>query len=1046
MSINLPPRILIVEADAIIARHLQLVLKKSGYLVQAVVDNGSDAILALDQALPNLALVDLQLTGTYDGIQTAEYFQTRHQIPIVFLTSFGADPLLQRARLTNPFGYVTKPFEERHLQATVELALQKAHFERELRASRERYLAVIAQASEGIILVDHETQQVIENNRAFEMLVGLPQTEILGHHLHSLLGIPTHQLTMFVDDHPQHISDMEFHRRDGAVLFLDITLTQIDISGSSLVCVMTRDLTERHHANQELRQMHTALEELVHQRTTELAQSNRQLHALLDSIPDMAWLKDASGHFLAVNQRMADSCGMSVSEILGKTDLDFYPKEIAEAYQRDDQQVIESGQLKRVEERYVTRKGVESWIETVKVPVFNDAAQVMGTAGVARDISQRKQAETVLRRSQAELEQLVSERTHALEALNTQLRDEIAQRQRVENEYHEFFENAIFGIYQSSLQGRYNIVNPAMAHMFGYNTPEEMRADITDISAQIYAKPGRRQEYLELIYQTNGFVEQENEYRRRDGTRFLGLSYMQLVRNSAGQPIQIEGFLQDITARRQAELANRSSEERYRYIYNTTPSMLHSIDAQGKLTSVSDYWLEALNYTREEVLGRPYIDFIAPENHAYVTQLILPTFFRIGICKDVPLQILKKNGEVLEVQLSAVSERDEEGNIQRSLSVFVDITERMRAEQQLQTQVRRMASLRAVEMSITARIDLHTTLNTLLDQVMAQLGVDASCVLLLNPRTQVLEDAADRGFRTTVIKSTRLRLGEGLAGLAAQERRLVSATNLSSQLEAQQHYVPYLQAEGFVSYFGMPLIVKGLVKGVLEIYQRSLLNPPREWLEFLEALARQAAIAIDNITLFEEQQRAHQKLTEAFDATIEGWSRGLELRDKVTQKHTTEVTRLTLELAQYLGELTDDQDHLRRGAILHDIGKMGIPDEILSKEGPLTPEEWQIMRMHPVYAFEWLSPIEFLRPALDIPYCHHERWDGNGYPRGLKGNQIPLAARIFSVVDVYEALTSNRPYRSAMAVAEVRHYLAQQSGTFFEPRIVKAFLEMLNEH
>ncbi len=930
MQMNQPPQILIVEEDGIIARHLQLVLKKCGYHVLAVVGSGEEAICSVEQELPNLALVDLQLSGTLDGIQTAEQFQIRHRIPIVFLTAFGDDPLLQRAKLTNPFGFITKPFDERHLQATIELALQKDRFERELRASQERYLAVVSQASEGIVLIDWETRRVIEANRAFQTLVGLSKTEIetLGHQLHSILGIPAELLSagalQNLADHQQRIFDLKFHRPDGETIYLDITLSQIDVSGDRLICAMTRNVTERHHADQELRRMHNDLEELVRQRTAELAYTNRQLHALLDGVPDMAWLKDAAGQFVAVNQPLADSCGLPVQEVLGKTDLDFFPADLATNYRRDDQQVFESGRLMKIEERFVNVDGMETWIETVKVPVLNEQGQVMGTAGLARDITQRKQVDAVLRRSQLELEELVSERTRALEELNAQLRSEIYERRR-------------------------------------------------------------------------------------------------------------------------AEQANHSSEERYRYIYNKTPTMLHSIDALGNLVSVSDYWLEALNYTREEVLGRPYIEFIALDDRAYASQLILPTFFRIGICKDVPLKILKKNGEAIDVVLSAVSERDDAGNIRRSISVFVDITERIRAEQQLQTQVRRMASLRAIETSITARIDLHSTLDTLLDQVMAQLGADATCVLLFNPRTQVLENVADRGFRTTGIKSTHLRPGEGLAGMAALERRLVSATNLGSQMEDEQRHVPYLQSEGFVSYFGMPLIVKGVVKGVLEIYQRSLFNPAREWLEFLEVLGRQAAIAIDNVTLFEEQQRANQKLTEAFDATIEGWSRGLELRDRVTQKHTTEVTRLTLALAQYLGELSGEFDHMRRGAILHDIGKMGIPDKILSKEDALTPKEWEIMRRHPVYAFEWLSPIDFLRPALDIPYCHHERWDGSGYPRGLKGNQIPLAARIFSVVDVYEALSSDRPYRGKMTQAEVRRYLEEQAGIFFEPRIVTAFLQMLGE-
>src|SRR4030095_309227 len=148
-----------------------------------------------------------------------------------------------------------------------------------------------------------------------------------------------------------------------------------------------------------------------------------------------------------------------------------------------------------------------------------------------------------------------------------------------------------------------------------------------------------------------------------------------------------------------------------------------------------------------------------------------------------------------------------------------------------------------------------------------------------------------------------------------------------------------------------------------------------------------------------------------YDSTIEGWSRALDLRDRETEGHTIRVTEMTLKIARIAGMADAELVHLKRGALLHDIGKMGIPDAILLKPDKLETEEWVIMRRHPVYAYELLLPIEYLQPSLDIPYCHHEKWDGSGYPRGLKGEQIPLAARLFAVIDVWDALRSDRPYR-----------------------------------
>ncbi len=184
------------------------------------------------------------------------------------------------------------------------------------------------------------------------------------------------------------------------------------------------------------------------------------------------------------------------------------------------------------------------------------------------------------------------------------------------------------------------------------------------------------------------------------------------------------------------------------------------------------------------------------------------------------------------------------------------------------------------------------------------------------------------------------------------------------------------------------------------------------------------------------------QLALAYDTTIEGWSKALDLRDKETEGHTQRVTKLTLQLAAALGVPEENIVHIQRGALLHDIGKMGVPDSILLKQGPLTDEEREIMKQHPSNALQLLSPIAYLRPALDIPYCHHEKWDGTGYPRGLKGEQIPLAARIFSVVDVWDALIVDRPYRKALPKDEVRALLKEQTNTHFDPTVVQAFLAL----
>jgi PAS domain S-box-containing protein len=210
--------------------------------------------------------------------------------------------------------------------------------------------------------------------------------------------------------------------------------------------------------------------------------------------------------------------------------------------------------------------------------------------------------------------------------------------------------------------------------------------------------------------------------------------------------------------------------------------------------------------------------------------------------------------------------------------------------------------------------------------------------------------------------------------------------------------------------------------------------------DITERKQAQMALQSTNIAL----HQANQDLSEAYENTIVGWVMALDLRDHETEGHTQRVTEMTVRLARSLGCTDEEIVHIRRGAQLHDIGKMGIPDEILLKPGPLTEQEWEIMRRHPQYAYQMLSPIGYLNQALIIPYYHHERWDGSGYPQGLKGEEIPLFARLFAVVDVWDALSSDRPYRKRMNPKDVIEYLQQEAGKLFDRNIVEKFLSMVD--
>jgi putative nucleotidyltransferase with HDIG domain len=405
-------------------------------------------------------------------------------------------------------------------------------------------------------------------------------------------------------------------------------------------------------------------------------------------------------------------------------------------------------------------------------------------------------------------------------------------------------------------------------------------------------------------------------------------------------------------------------------------------------------------------------------------------FLVIGLTKLTIARVHEADQEIVRANAALVRKNTE---------LEKQIAARIEAEGRARARLQHLTTLHAIDLVITASLDLRLTMKLFLEQTVSQLGMDAGAILLLNTHTQTLDHGADWGFAGVGIRTSKVRLGEGAAGMAAYERRVFHIADLAERPNVFLRQ-ELLENEKFITYYAVPLIAKGQVKGVFEIFCRQRFEAEPEWLDFFDALAIQAAIAIDNASLFRKLQESNIELTLAYDTTIEGWAKALELRDSETEGHTQRVAELTLKVAKALGIREDELDHVRRGALLHDIGKMVVPDTVLMNTGPLTEEEQRIMRQHPAFAFQLLSPIHYLRPALDIPYCHHERWDGKGYPRGLKGEQIPLAARIFSMADNWDALISARRYREAWPREKVAEYIRSQAGTQFDPDLVDIFL------
>jgi PAS domain S-box-containing protein len=417
-------------------------------------------------------------------------------------------------------------------------------------------------------------------------------------------------------------------------------------------------------------------------------------------------------------------------------------------------------------------------------------------------------------------------------------------------------------------------------------------------------------------------------------------------------------------------------------------------------------------------------------------------------CSELVLPL--KNGEevigVLDLQSDKASAFLEDDI--RILEQFASRASLMLEHAQLVAETQqgllRLSALHTVDIAVASSLDLQVTLNVFLEQVSSQLSVDATDILLLNPHLQVLEYAAGRGFRGTGIRRVSLRVGEDAAGKAALERMVVGISGIDST-DAQISHPERIAGEGFDSVYAVPLIARGKMKGVLELYFRNRFKADIEWQNFVETLAHQAAIAIDDAHLFEQLQLSLTDLAVAYNSTIQGWARLLELRKVEPEGHSRAVSAMSVELAGSLKVPEQELIHIYRGALLHDIGKLAIPDHILLKPGNLNENEKAIIHTHPVIARDLLVTIDYLRSAAVIPYAHHEKWDGSGYPVGLAGTQIPLPARIFSVVDVWDTLMRSQPYRTAWSEPEATNFIRSGAGRDFDPIVVEAFLNLISD-
>lgn len=767
--------------------------------------------------------------------------------------------------------------------------------------------------------------------------------------------------------------------------------------------------------------------------------------AALNAAANAIMLTDNQGIIEWVNPAYSILTGYTVDEALGKNPRDLVRSGVqSQEFYKQMWDTILSGKVWSGELTNHKKNGELYVVERTITPVQNQEGKIGHFVTIEQDITERKKSDEYIKK----LSRVVEQTTEI--------------------------------VFITDLEGVIEYVNPAFVNLTGFSkeevmgkTPRILKSDLVslqnyeDLWATILA--GHDLHDVVINRKKNGeiYYQDTTISPLRDGegkiTHFVSTGRditerMRIEEESKNRLENLEAMNQISTSLRVAQ----TLDEMLPLLLDETLNVLHESmgdirlydpnKGELKIAVSRGYGEQSDRYTNQpEKTGEGIASHVLSTGEPYVskeyhTDIHIPESVREQIPSGyggVTVPICAGSNVIGTITISRESFREitaSEVKILNTLSEVAGIAiQRTSLKQQIERQLQYLTSLREIDQVILSSVDLHLNLGTILKQVSSQLKVDAADILLYDPISKLLDFGLGRGFITKVIELTRLRLGESYAGNAAFERRIIHIPDL--QVSDNQLFMPLLINEHFISYYAIPLIVKGQIKGVMELFHRSMLEPDDEWLSFLNSLAGQAAIAIDNSSLFDDLQRSNIELSLAYDATIEGWSRALDLRDEETEGHTLRVTEMTLKLASSFGINGEDLIQIRWGALLHDIGKMGVPDKILLKPGPLSDEEWVIMKKHPTYAYEMLSPIRYLRSAMDIPYCHHEKWDGTGYPRGLKGEQIPLSARIFAIIDVWDALRSDRPYREAWPAEKVLAHLQSLSGTHFDPAVLKICLD-----
>lgn len=865
------------------------------------------------------------------------------------------------------------------------------------------------------------------------------------------------------------------------------------------------DITSRKETEEALQKINETLESRVMERTAQLAASEEFLQLLIDTIPAPVFIMGSDFHYQGCNQAFEKLNGISRDKIIGKSVHDIWPEDLADTFIKENQEIIASGNTKSFEARIRAADGELRDVMYFKAAYSsNNPIQTSGLVGVVLDITERKRFEklqdVIYRISEAAntstdlhdlfafvhevVNELISAKNLYIALYDEQTNtvsfpyfvDEFSDcpeprtngngitefviksgqpllltkdnEEEITNQHQIAATGADshqwLGIPLQTEMGKSNgvlVVQTYDKREISYTDAD--RDLLTFVSNQIALAIERKQAQQELQK-----LNKELEIKVKDRTRQLNEQLLELI--------QRERELTNVVDLAQALRETHDLDSIYKIILGITKDAL---GATGISLAILDPDSNELVYSPGQgdfqvqsglrlKLGVGVAGWVVENKSYYLNNDVQnnpgPTMLDLtgGVSSILIVPMIVDNQVIGMIEAGAYRPwNDDDIRILVALAeIAAYAVQREALNEQQERQLERLKTLREIDRMIIGNFDLNSTMHFLISQIAVQLQVDAVDILLTNEKSSLISFEMGIGFHQPKARETMATFNLGPAEWVIINNQPIFLPDI--KLSKWETFFQDMEVEEFRSYYAVPLYSKGRCLGVLEVFRRFVKNDEAEWEEFLGALAQQTAIAIENGQLVDKLTQANREMSFAYDRTIEGWARALDIRDRITGEHSQKVKEWTLILAQSMG-IRDPEvlTHIRRGATLHDIGKIGVPDQILNKPGPLTDEEWVIMRKHPIFARDMLYPIEFLRPSIDIPYSHHEKWDGTGYPQGLKGKEIPLVARIFSVIDVFNAITSERPYSKPWPVQKAVAYIREQSGKHFDPAVVNIFLK-----